>query len=376
MIKVSIIIPVYNTEKYLRECLDSIVGQTLQEIEVVCVNDGSTDGSLEILKEYAAKDSRIIIVDKENEGAGESRNKGLAVAKGDAVIFFDSDDYMEPSALEVMYKALMRDVSDLVVCRSMEIDEDGAALGPINYSVKSNLIDGKSKFSPLDYASHIFQIFVGWPWDKLYRRSFIIDSGLQFQNLRNSEDTFFILISLVLAEQITCVDDCFMLHRKHQRSISVTRQKHSTCFIDALEHMYLMLKEKKIFDAYMRSYQNYCISFAKWHYATIGNDKSREVIVKSSAKLFKKYGLIKLGQGAFYDKGDYQWMMHIYAKRGRLFSVVNIDIDGCVYKQINILGLRIHIRNKRRERKRAAEQEKQLMIYGSQAKSVSRNTSI
>ena len=94
MPKISVIIPVYNVEKYLRECLDSLLNQTFKDIEIICVNDGSTDGSLNILNEYASKDSRFIIINQNNQGLSAARNNGLNVAKGDYVAFLDSDDYI------------------------------------------------------------------------------------------------------------------------------------------------------------------------------------------------------------------------------------------------------------------------------------------
>ena len=95
--KISIIIPVYNVEQYLGECLNSVVNQTLKDIEIICVNDGSTDNSLSILKEYASRDERIKIIDKENEGQGYARKVGLDNASGEFILFCDSDDKFEPN---------------------------------------------------------------------------------------------------------------------------------------------------------------------------------------------------------------------------------------------------------------------------------------
>jgi glycosyltransferase involved in cell wall biosynthesis len=104
MIKISVIIPVFNTEKYLRECLDSVIFQTLKEIEVICINDGSEDGSEYILEEYSRNDNRITIISQENTGTGAVRNKGLQIAKGQFVAFMDSDDYYpENNVLEIIY---------------------------------------------------------------------------------------------------------------------------------------------------------------------------------------------------------------------------------------------------------------------------------
>ena len=98
MVKISIIIPVYNVENYLRVCLNSIVNQSLSDIEIICVNDGSVDNSLDILKEYAAKDNRFVIINQENCGQGIARNKALDIAKGKYIAFVDPDDWIEDGA--------------------------------------------------------------------------------------------------------------------------------------------------------------------------------------------------------------------------------------------------------------------------------------
>ena len=114
-IKVSVIIPVYNTENYLRACLDSVVNQTLRDIEIICVNDGSTDNSLSILKEYAQKDSRIVLINQKNAGVSVARNNAIAVAKGEYLAFLDSDDWFEPDAVETAYFKISQDKTDVVI---------------------------------------------------------------------------------------------------------------------------------------------------------------------------------------------------------------------------------------------------------------------
>ena len=103
MVKVSVVIPVYNVEGYLEECLDSVINQTLEDIEIICINDGSTDNSLEILEEYAKKDNRIKILNQENQGISATRNNGLKICKGKYICFLDSDDYLELNALMETY---------------------------------------------------------------------------------------------------------------------------------------------------------------------------------------------------------------------------------------------------------------------------------
>ena len=113
--KVSIIVPIYNVEEYLVKCLDSLVNQTLKEIEIICINDGSTDNSLEILKAYAQKDDRITVINKKNSGVSDARNTGLEMANGEYVMFVDSDDYLEIQTCQSIYEKIKKDNSNLLI---------------------------------------------------------------------------------------------------------------------------------------------------------------------------------------------------------------------------------------------------------------------
>lgn len=122
--KVSVIMPVYNVENYLRQCLDSVINQTLREIEIICVDDGSSDNSLKILLEYAAKDKRITVIKQNNLYAGVARNAGIAVAKGEYLSFLDSDDFFELNMLEEAYKAIKKEKSEIVFYLYTAYDND------------------------------------------------------------------------------------------------------------------------------------------------------------------------------------------------------------------------------------------------------------
>ena len=165
--KISVIIPVYNGSDYIKECLDSIVNQTLREIEIICVNDGSTDNSLSILKEYTSKDSRIKIIDKENEGQGYARKVGLDNATGEYILFCDSDDYYaELTVFEELYNYIEQIKVDVVIFNHIR-----------NYTLEGRIekIGGnypqKETFSYLD-MDNIFAFRVT-AWLKLYSRQFL-----------------------------------------------------------------------------------------------------------------------------------------------------------------------------------------------------------
>ena len=165
--KISVIVPVYNVEKYLPECLDSIINQTLRDIEIICLNDGSTDNSLSILKEYASKDERIILIDKKNDGLGYTRKVGLDIAKGKYILFCDSDDYYaELTAFEELYNYAEKVKVEVVIFNHIR-----------NYILEGNIekrvgnYPQKEIFSYLD-MKNIFAFGVT-AWSKLYSRKFL-----------------------------------------------------------------------------------------------------------------------------------------------------------------------------------------------------------
>ena len=168
--KVSVIVPVYNTSAYLRECLDSIINQTLKEIEVICVDDGSTDGSLDILKEYAKKDKRFTIITQQNTSAGAARNAGLVVAKGEYLSFLDSDDFFAPEMLEEMYNKALAVIADICICNSSRLEDNNISM---NYELKTFLFKDKPIFSYKNIPDYIFQISVAYQWDKIFKLNFI-----------------------------------------------------------------------------------------------------------------------------------------------------------------------------------------------------------
>ena len=145
-IKVSVIIPVYNVQDYLRECLDSILNQTLKELELICVDDGSTDKSLEILREYEKKDNRVIVLTQHNKGAGAARNKGLEIARGEYLSFLDSDDFFATGMLEESYRKCKKENAEVCVYQVVRYND---VTGKIRYdsgSFKKVMFQREKKF--------------------------------------------------------------------------------------------------------------------------------------------------------------------------------------------------------------------------------------
>ncbi len=217
MVKISVIIPVYNVSEFLEEAISSLLDQTFTDFELICVNDGSKDNSLEILNDFAKKDSRVIVIDKENGGCGSARNRGLDEATGEYIYFFDPDDYILPNAFEELYNNITSNQSDLVIFKIAWFMEGE----PIDYNRPLFNFDKIFKgvdfnnftFTYKDVKSHVLNSGFA-PWSKLYRKSFLdkyddfrFDLGVAF------DDVPFHVKSMVRAEKISFAPDYFYHYR-------------------------------------------------------------------------------------------------------------------------------------------------------------------
>jgi glycosyltransferase involved in cell wall biosynthesis len=229
--KVSIIVPVYNAERYLRQCLDSITGQTLREIEIICINDGSTDSSPAILEEYARKDPRFILIHQNNSGPAAARNAGIEKASGEYLAFLDADDFFAASMLEKMYSRALKTLADITVCLSKIYDDATGRFSRNSLSIKE--CPGKAVYSYKDIHGR-FDFLMWWAWDKLFKKAFIDKNDLRFQDIPRYEDAYFVLIALYKAERITVVRNVLALYRAPRKdSLSATQERAPASFYKA-----------------------------------------------------------------------------------------------------------------------------------------------
>ncbi|MGX7393409.1 glycosyltransferase family 2 protein [Carnobacterium mobile] len=190
MAVVSIIMPIFNVEKYLKKSIESVLNQTHQNIELILVNDGSPDDSVKICKYYEKLDQRVRVIDQENAGVGYARNAGLAIASGDYIYFADSDDYIEPNLIEDNVKIAEEATADLVVFGFFE--ETLKADGNHTYSVKvPNLENTKTK-EQFRNAFNSFYYFTPYAlWNKLYKREYLKKAEIHFSKQKIGEDALF-----------------------------------------------------------------------------------------------------------------------------------------------------------------------------------------
>lgn len=213
MPRVSVVIPAYNAEAHLRACLESLARQTLGDIEIICVDDGSTDSTPSILADAARNDSRVRVLHKPNEGAGAARNAGMQESGGDYLSFLDADDLFEPSMLEDLYDKCVADDADIGICGVQHYDTSTGQSLPATHLLKMRLLPARMPFSHRDMPSHILNFTANATWNKLFRRSFVIEHGLRFQEIRRTNDLLFTNLALVKASRITVVDKPLVRYR-------------------------------------------------------------------------------------------------------------------------------------------------------------------
>lgn len=224
--KVSVIIPVYNVEQYLEQCLDSIVNQTLKEIEIIIVDDGSTDGSGEIVDKYKEKYTNVVAIHKEHKGPGAARNLGMACAQGEYLYFMDSDDCLDINALKMLYQEAEQKDLDLLLFSGVAFTED-KRLKSIVYRFcylrtkhLYTVMSGKDGF----VLTHAEGEYITSVCTRFYNRMYLKKINLKYSENIIHEDEDFGFLTLAMAEKIEIIEDVFFYRRLRQNSIMTSRQ--------------------------------------------------------------------------------------------------------------------------------------------------------
>lgn len=221
-IKISVIVPIYNACKHLRPALDSILAQTLREIEIICVDDGSTDTSLDMLKIYQKMDNRIRIVTETNAGPGHARNNGLKRARGKYVAFLDADDFFEPEMLEKLYVHAEENDLDIAIARYDIYDNKKGKFVANIESEHGKIFEGGAVTSKNEYPDYILQSTTGAAWNKLFKRSFISEKSITFTTeAMIFEDVYFTVSALAFAERVARIPDILVHHRIYSQQSRV-----------------------------------------------------------------------------------------------------------------------------------------------------------
>mgnify|MGYP004610982369 FL=1 len=212
MAKISLIVPIYNTDKYLNKCLDSLISQSLKDIEIILINDGSTDDSEKIINNY--DDKRIKYISRENKGVGKTRNEGIDLAKGEYLTFVDSDDYLDINFCKKMYEKAVKDNCDLVIC---DFFEDRGNLWGVKFK---DFSDTNLKKNP----ELLNNINLG-PCNKIYKNNLFKNKNNRFEENLKYEDAPFVVKMLISAKKIGKVNDYLTYYVVHDNSETTIRDK-------------------------------------------------------------------------------------------------------------------------------------------------------
>ena len=274
---VSVIIPAYNAEAFISQTLDSVLAQTLEDFELIVVDDGSADATASIVEGYAARDGRVSLLRQANSFGGVARNTGMAHASGEYFYFLDADDLVEPDALRTLVAGARRCDADVVVCRSRKFDTDTGDTETIHYALRDWPLE--TPLSQQQVAATLFRSVVGWPWDKLFRADFIRETGLLFQPLRSTNDAYFVFMALACAHTTYCVPQTLVSHRVNNlASTSNTRHASPQNALIAAQAIGEELRRRGLYELFERTYVNWLVNFTKWNLDTLDDDSALSLI--------------------------------------------------------------------------------------------------
>lgn len=305
-VDVSIVVAIYNAEEYIDNCLDMLTRQTLKNIEIICVDDGSVDGSLERLQAYSSRDERIRVFTEENKGAGAARNRGLTEATGKYMLFLDCDDFFEPDMVQLAYEKAEEQGAEIVIYKSDQYNMDSGEFVYENWAMIEWALPPYEPFGYRQISTNIFKAFVGWAWDKLYLREFVAKNDLKFQEQRTTNDALFVFSTLVLAEKISTVRK-ILIHRRVDTadSLSKTREKSWDNFYRMLLALRQFLKDREKWNELEKDFVNYALHFSLWNYNTLAEPTKTKLRNKLVSEWFEELGIRQRHKEYFYDEYEY-----------------------------------------------------------------------
>lgn len=303
MTKLSIIVPVYNVEKYLPKCLESLIKQTLKDIEIICVNDGSMDNSLAILKEFASKDSRIKIIDNQHQGVAKTRNTGIEQSTGEYIGFVDSDDYIDIDFFEKLYNSATKSNSDIAIASILK-HKNFFNIYNAKYTKEETAITIQDKIKLCEDKKHFFF----YAWNKIYHSGFIKENNIKFSEGQIYEDVMFAIKALYYSNKIISVYGTKYHYIEHENSLTKYKDKTGG-------------KEQDLVKAYSEL-QEFC------------NSKNIEIPERLNYYTKENFGFI-----LNLYKGKYQSKIQLF----NIFTIATISNYSETRNLITILGFKIKI---------------------------------
>lgn len=293
VVKVSIIVPIYNVEKYLRECLDSVMNQTLKEIEIICVNDGSTDSSPEIIQEYVNRDSRFKVINKPNTGYGNSMNRGFDISCGEYIGIVESDDYAEPEMFERLYEKAHKNNLDVIKSgyflyySQPKIRNEKQTI--VSKSLEGKTICPREEFKAKNEMVEFFNI-KPTIWSSIYKRQFIVDSNIRFNETPGAsyQDAGFNFKVWACADRIQLTSEAYLHYRQDNENSSVNSKGKVFCVCDEYEEMERFLNSKPLYKGKLECVKNRIkYDSYMWNYERLAQ-RYKYIFIERAAEEFKE----------------------------------------------------------------------------------------
>lgn len=322
--KVSVIVPVYNAEKYIIKCVDSIINQTLKDIEIILVDDGSTDISPEMLDEYSTKDNRVIVIHKENGGQGSARNMGLDIAKGEYIGFVDSDDWVDLDMYEKLYTNAKLTEADMVVCNRKVFNEDGYLKTSVD--VGNDIFTNINEDIPSFIVERLLNPYTVVVYNRIYSSNVFEKSTIRFKEVKEvgSEDALFNYCFLLNSNKVSSINDTY--HNQLAREGSTAREYKVGAMKrtgNLIESVYKYSKEQDKSDVGEIIAPIMLVFFQQWNYnliKTYGMDNLKENIKIEHKQSANSNYLRKAERAIVFDKKIASYLKKMgFGVKGRLF---------------------------------------------------------
>ncbi len=315
--KLSVIIPVYNTGKYLPKCLDSILNQSIDDFEVIVVNDGSKDNSVDIIKEYVEKyKDKIVFLDKKNGGQGSARNLAIKHAKGEYIGFVDSDDFIDSNMYEKMYEVAKNNKSDIVICNTTDFYEKDNSEEVVKLDFKSNVSNEEAIIKCVPCILN-----------KIYKKDLLTKSKFTFNESIWYEDLSYSIIMLMIAKKINFIEDPFYyyLHRNSSTMNNNNAQKNLN-IIKAYDELVKYAKDNNLYKKY-KDELDY-ILLKEVYISTINRVIRTSNKRKEKLKIIKEirnyYNSFSIGKAKYFNKLPKSFKISYYLIKFKLYSLISL----------------------------------------------------
>lgn len=309
--EISVIIPTYNVEKYIDQCLDSLQSQTFDNFEVLCVDDGSDDQTRERIREHGEADPRIHLIEMQHCGlAGVMRNEGIRQAKGEYCLFLDGDDFFEPEMLEHSLRKAREDDADICMFDARMYYEATKTYKKSNVILKTEYIPEQIPFEGKSFP-YIFNIGTGCPWTKLIRKSLIDENHIEFMALPRFNDVYFVFLTLALAKRVTILQEVLVNYRQIPTSLQANNTKTPWDWYDSLKTLREKLLELGIYSEVETSFRNLAFGVSIYNLCSLKSGESFcQVYDRMKAEFFEEFDLADFREEECYSYNAQKYQIY------------------------------------------------------------------